>query len=52
MIKEVTWGIPKLEVDMFGGLLIDYVRASGLWPLSKACGPLPISNTSFRGVDQ
>ena len=48
LLRATTERWPNVDVDTFRGLLVDYCRAAGSAPSSRACGPCPISTTSCR----
>ena len=48
VIREVFRGNATIEVDTFGGLLVDYARNQGASASSADSAPYRTSSTSFR----
>ena len=48
LIRQVVGDDPRVRVDSFSGLLVNYVRDSGAPSSCAVCGPCRISSTSSR----
>jgi pantetheine-phosphate adenylyltransferase len=48
MLKEATTGLPRVEVDSFSGLLVDYARARGASVVVKGIRAVSDLDTELR----
>lgn len=48
MIQKCTTDIENIEVKMFNGLLVDFVKESNAVAIVKGYAPFPTMNTNCR----